>query len=1019
MKQPRDTKESCSYPDATQSSRDSNKEKSSKKEKSIHQLNQNVNKQTGKPSTSRETIIDCDNPRYDSNMSNKKPETLSSLSHAFPDDENDGVTHSPPDIKIRTWLHAFPDKLSIDDWIVGNEIPIEDKVTPLNPISDDNKSDETGEVYHDGIDANRRPSQDRKRSTDCPKRIDEDDTLSQVNKGTKQIGEVIEIDSAASGLKCNASPARIRAKKSCEKIARSKSDIEETVNQGNSSSTTEYDRIAASSSTSVITEQSTANWSRVIQIGKEMKRGRKRKVKKLNVSTEKNKNPPRIVENIRLSPNSRYDSATIATTYNKSEKETNSLSSRQESSDRKQDASDKSLHLSDTKTKSLTETNSQTELCDKDKNIDNSKSTYSMNTSYITLEEGRKVHIMNLNDDQMNKIIGFENIAEDSQCSQNRRHEENAADYRDSSLSPRKRLTVLTPEKLNESIHEIIHDVSVSSDDFRSSSCLAIKRTPRPRETSNVQKTSSGGVSSQSSTPNKASLSLRKKPKLGDNKGTNSPLSSQLPLSHRLAIVKHAEDIGNRKSVDSSVSGELFDRLKVVRRDLNFEVIREDQQRTNQDTVSSIRLKSIIEVEDNDGNVSGIVRQNSKFSRNFIGKSTTSKKSVPKSKSIENQEHQSSVKFMQLGTLIRRRNIKYFFLGKTKHELSMPAEVRVTPICNMQQSVNKSEVHIVTSSDPWNDSQNSSNVTEIENVCFANNLNSNQAVLPICEVSATSTPKRDVDSHLNRKKSTTIVRSSNANQRSDKSIENVTEKNKQYLHQMSRENKSAIREISHTYSGTSNSIKLLSPDKDSQLKFLTIDSPISEREELRRARSIKSAIKGNNFSDGKIKSSRVAVSTLGKARESPVENAHKKRKRMRCTSDMELFEDGSSDRNDDSSDSVSDSSRITVKRDECSKLSKKAISSRLDSNKKRRLSSPYDQDVDVIPSVSKEQDAPGKTFKMSSSNMELESAMHVTKNLKRYYKSIFCQDFLFHYFRRASFLFIFFVIILFYIFSVF
>lgn len=926
-----------------------------------------MNKQTDKPSTSHETIIDCDNPRYDSNVSNKKLETLSSRSRprAFPgENENDGATHSPSDIKIRTWLHTFPDKPSTDDWIVGNEIPIEDKGTPLNPISDDNgKSDGTGEVYHDGIDANRRPSQGRKRSTDCPKRIDEDDTMSQVNKRMRQIGEVIEIDSdSASGLKYNVPPARIRAKKSCEKIARSKSDIEETVNQGNSSSTTEYDRIAASApqslsttSTSAITEQSTANWSRVIQIGKEMKRGKKRNVKKLNVSTEKNRNPPRIVDNIRLSPNSRYDSGTIAATHNKSEKETN-ISSRLESNDRKQDAIDKSLHLSDTKAKSLTETNSQTELCDKDKS-DNSKSTYStMNTSYITLEEGRKVHIMSLNDDQMSKIIGFENTAEDPQ---NRRREENTADYRDSLLSPRKRLTVLTPEKLNESIHEAIHDFPVSSGDYRSSSCLsAEKRTPGPRETSNVQKTSSGAVSSRSSTPIKISLSLRKNLKTGDNNSTKSPQLSQLPLSHRLSVAKHGEDIGDRKSVDSPVSmeGEPFDRLKAVRRDLNFKIIREDQQRTDRDTVSSsIRLKSIIEVEDNDGNVSGIVCQDGKFSRNFTGESATSKKSVPKSRSIENRGHQSSVKFMQLGTLIKRRNIKYFFLGKTKHELSMPAQVQVTPVCNMQQSVSTSEVHVVTSSDPWNDSQNSSNIA-VENVCFANNSNSDQAVSPTCEASATSTPKRD------------------------KSIENVAEENTRYLHQMSHA-ESAIRRISHTRSGTSNSIKLLSPDKDSQLKFLTIDSPISEREELRRARSIKSAIKGNNFSE--MESSLPTASTLDKVRKSPIESASR-RKRMRCASDVELFEDGPSDGNDDSNDSVSDSSRITIKRDGCSKLSEKAISSRLDANKKRRLSSPNDQDVDVIPSVSKEQDAPGKTLKTSSSDTESESAMHVTKNLKRY-----------------------------------
>ncbi|KAL0114928.1 hypothetical protein PUN28_010462 [Cardiocondyla obscurior] len=50
-----------------------------------------------------------------------------------------------------------------------NEIPIKDEARPTNPISD-----ESDEVQQDSISASRRPKQDRKRSTDCPKRIGED-----------------------------------------------------------------------------------------------------------------------------------------------------------------------------------------------------------------------------------------------------------------------------------------------------------------------------------------------------------------------------------------------------------------------------------------------------------------------------------------------------------------------------------------------------------------------------------------------------------------------------------------------------------------------------------------------------------------------------------------------------------------------------------------------------------------------------------------------------------------------------
>jgi len=859
----------------------------------------------------------------------------------------------------------------------------------MNPISDNSgKSDEIGEVHHDGIDASRRPSHARKRSTDCPESINKD-TLSQVNKGARQTDEVIEIDSNASELKYNATHARIRARENHEKnVRKTKSNIEKTVSQDSSSSShkTAYDQVhqisapsCLSTSTSAITEQSSANWSRMMEFGKEMKRARKRKVRKLDVSTKKNNNPPRIVENIMLSPSSRYDTTRIA--RNKNEKETN-VSNRSESNDWKQDAIDESLDLSDAKLLSETDTR---ELFDKGK-ADCSKLTYpTMNTSYITLEEGRQIGIINVNNGT-NKIVD-ENIAKDSQ---NRHREENAADYRDSSLQ-QKELTLLTPEKPNESVHEheIIRNVSqTSADNFGSSSCLpAEKRTPGPRETNNVQETSNGAASSQfqSWTPNKARLSLKRKPGIDDNKCIDSPPLSELPLSHRFSIGKHEEYIA-RKIVDSPVSkdDELFDRLKVVKRDLNFK-IRKDQQRIDRDAVRANVSKNIIEVKDNNGNVSGIVRKDRKLGRNFTGESTVSKKSFStKSKIVENQGRRSLVKFTQSGSLIRRLNVRYFFLGTTKRELSMPAEVRVSPVYNMQQSISRSEVHVAISPQPWNDMQNSSNIV-MENISFTSDSNSNEVIskefpaTSICRASAT--PEKDIESRLNKKKSAMIVQSStNANQRSDKSVENVAEKVAQSPHRTSRPD-TIHRTISRTHPGTSNSIKLLSPDKDSQLKFLKIDSPMSERKESRRANLIKLVNERNNFSE---KNSCLAASTSDKAQESFIKNPCKKRKRIRCANDKESFDDESSDGSDDSNGLMSDSSRTTIIRVKCSESSKKAGSSRLDANKKRRLSSSDDQDIEVI-SVSKKQDAPERKFKTSSSDTESESATHATKNLKRYF----------------------------------
>ncbi|XP_011881705.1 PREDICTED: uncharacterized protein LOC105569674 [Vollenhovia emeryi] len=967
--QPRDTKESCCYPDARQSNSD--KERSSRNETPTRQLNQNAGGQINRPSTSRETTIDCSNrPRCDFNAPNEKSEPISPSPLVSHGDENDNAIHSLPDIKVRTWIHSMPpDILTADDWIAGDEKPIEDKAKSAKPISDDNgKSDETGEVRHGKIDASRRASRGRKRGTVCPKRIDADDALSQVDKGARQIGEVIEIDSAASGLKYKACHARVRAKESHRIAAGSKS-----VNQSKSSSpTAASDRVATSApprpSTSAIAKQS--NWSGMMEFKKEMKRTRKGKMKRLNVSTKKNRDQPRIVENVKLSPSSKFDLSGVSTTSNKSGKATN-VSDRLESSDRKRDASDGSLDLSEVT--SLNKTSRQTESHNESKN-DN------QNASFITLEEGRKLRILNLNANQVGKIIGLESAAEDTQRSPNRRCEENVADCRD---SPRKRSGVPTPEKREEHVHEIIR-VQVprfspalvsqtSTGNFRSSSRLpAEKQTPGPRETRDVQGKSSGAASSQFSTPNKGRLSLRRKPEIDGNRGVASPLSSQLPLSYRILIDKRNEDVSGRKSVDSSVhvDGVPFDRLKVVRRDLNFQAIREDQQRSNQNTVSA-RSGT---VEAGDGNVSGIVRQDGKLGRD----SAAPRRPVPTgSRGLENQGHQSLVKFMQLGALIRQRNIRYFYLGTTKRGCSLPAECRTTPICNMQQSVSAHEA--ATSLNPWTDSLNLRGITVVENTGFANNSSSHQAAskefpaLPsICEAPATSTPKRD----LNRYKSATLVRSSSANHQSDKSIAEGSRS----LREMSRADKSAIHGtiISHTYPGTSNSIKLLSPDKDSQLKFLEIDSP-SEREKARRASSIKSAIKGNNFSE--MESSRLAAS----AQEPFTEGSCKKKKRMRCASDRKLFQDGPDDGwSRDSRHSASDGNRTAVKFDKYSKLSEEASSGRLAANKKRRLSSPDNQDV-AIPSVSKEQDAPGTKFTMSDSDMESRSATRVdTKTLKRH-----------------------------------
>ncbi|CAL1675086.1 unnamed protein product [Lasius platythorax] len=893
-KQPRDTRESCSYSAVNQSSRDSNK-----KDPEIL-IKEYSMRCASKPSTSQEPIID-----NSSSSLNEKTKQLSD-DHSPSADENDNAI-----FKVRTWLHNVPDELSPEsnaDLISNN----------------DNELDTTDEIHDDKNDKSSRTSRRKVQKTIAYiNLIDEDTDTSRVSKNAKakQFHKVIKTtDSAAkSELKYKAIHARVHAKTSMRDA--SKSGVEGTNDQNNSSSTTANDQTRqilaiddsiTSAPTIVSSVQSSAmDWTRMIEFGKETKRGKKkRKMKKLNVSIEKNKKLPRIIKNVKLSQSMKRDLTGITVDHNMSKKENS----------QKQDAIDKNLDLSNakvmaSKASSEASTHNREESTKNKANI----STVSLTNPspetplYVMLEEGgKRIPIINLNSNQVSNIISTENINKDSRASQNRCREKSAeiaAEHCDSLLSSPKRLTVLTPKKLNKSVSEhaeIIRDItqaSVSNLESLSPFVTAKNRTPEPEKNNSTQRTLEEVACSQSlqSPISKARLSLKRKSGIGGNKKTDSPPLSQVSLIDRLSIIE--KDINDSGNVDSPVS--------------------------------------------NDGRV----------------------------------------KFLQMGTMIRRRNVKYFYLNTTKREQSMPAQMQITSVYNIQQSISKSErqqyianmpCNLARSPDRSNKPQDMIDITTMEDTRFVIQAVSKDAELstasPRRKVSATSMPKRDIDHHLNREKTATI--------------EDATEKSAQSLHKPLADN-SAIQKISRVHSRTLNSIKLLSPDKDSQLKFLAIDSPMSEHGETRRAKRQQSELqksvhtKGNNFSTSTMKNSHFAAST-SKAQEPSVENSDKKRKRMRCTGDKELFDDG---RNDDLSDSASDSGRRRIKLDRYNRSSKNAESG-LDASKNRRSSSPNDQNViEVIPLDSEEQDTHARKFKrilpISSSDTESESAEHVARNWKR------------------------------------
>lgn len=843
-----------------------------------------------------------------------------------------------------------------------------------NLISDNhNKLNTTDE-----INENSKSNRSRRKQSSDRQRIDEDTDTSCIKKrslGAKKLSEVIKTHSAATNeLKYKAIHSRIREKTSKKDASNSK--VEKTNNRNNSSLTTANDQTcqisminnSISNTTSTLAVQSSStDWTRMIEFGKETKHGRKRKMKKLNVSTEKNKDTPRIIKNVSLSPSKKYNLSKIVKNNNTSKKKVNN---------QKENAIDKYLELSNAKVmpsqvSSETDTRNQKE-CTKD-NI-NSSTLLSPN---LSIEMQKKEQLLNLTNSQVNEIIGFENINKNSQASQSQCHEERAeivVEHYNLLLSSPKRLTILTPEKLNESVreHEIIRNITQTPVSNFGNSSPAENQTFEPEKNNGTQRIVVEVASSQSlqSPTSKTRLSLKRKSGIEDKKKIDSPLLGQVPLIGKLSIIEK-NDIDDCRNVDSPISknGKLFDRLTTIKRDLNLEMIDKDQLQTNRNTIPGGALSK----RTTDKNASRIICQDKKL----VSHPMTSKKS---SKNINNQG--CPVKFLQMGTMIRRRNVKYFYLGTTKRKQSIPAEVyNITSVHNMQQSINKFDMlqynitttscNLARSPDRSNDSQDTMDM--MENIASVTRTISRGP-----ELSAASTlprkilmPKRDID---HQKKTV---------------IENVTEKSAQSPHKTPHAGNSAIKKISHVYSRTSNSIKLLSPDEDSQLKFLAIDSPMSEHGESRRANSTRQQselekpihTKENNFS--KAKNSHFTPST-SKAQEPSIENFDRK-KRMRYINDKELFDDN---RNDNSSDSASDIGRRGIKLNKYNRSSKNAESD-LDMSKKHRSSFTDDQDViEIISLDSKKQDTRTRKFRrilaISSSDTESESAEHVARNCKRY-----------------------------------
>ncbi|XP_020285635.1 uncharacterized protein LOC109855601 [Pseudomyrmex gracilis] len=890
LKHPRDTRESCSYTDISES----NKKKSSHRS-SARQASANSNRQTDKASTSRKIEHDDNNSRDEllSQVALSDPPVANHLSV-----ENDD-NYCKPDVKVRTWLHSFSGESTAElEERDANETRVTEDET--SSVADNNsKSSRNSEMR---LVKGRRSNRGRKRKNSSERSDDKEDNASRTESETQKPGEEKDIDFYSSGLKYSKIHAKIRKRENKrDEIEEKRSNVDEASKQ-DESATDASDRANTSS----------ANWSRVIEFGKEM-RDKKKKVKKLNVHTEKNK--PKILESIVLTPKSKIDPARLPTrktdgSQSTCRNETNAFESMGDGgTNRRRDAGDRSLRVS---------TPLKQPKIIRDVTNTSTSDHSALETSYITLEENRKIRIVNLNNDQVNEILGF---GVDKDQSQNQR-----APIDHLSQSPSK-LRVLTPEKVNE---QADRGARKTIDCNRSA-----LRTSAEDQNLGSQERDDGDIASRTSgeiefhgmrTPKKSRLSLRRKLTTDDNKNVDSPAER----SHE----KHVID----DRVDSPENVAAPDRLARARRNVSTQIDEDQPPRAVRSATIATTSSSLRSKDEDDR---GIVRRDERLVSDLrSGRSKRLRRS-------KTPERDFRVRFVQLGSMNRRRQTKYYYLGKINRERLLAAEIGNVTVYNMQQSISKSEIKYVANkslsraTSPLNDSQESVIAMETARCFLAKS--SNRAIenpelsasSSACGIAAaTSTPRIDIDR-------TTSRSSIDANARSNEPIE---DKENKRCSKILRDDLvgNAIRDISCV--SLRSSVRILSPDKDSQLKFLDTDSPMSQRAFKRgtsthHRRSVEN-IAEDYFSDKE--QSTVATFASKKQDSSSSEIFEKKKKRKRCITIEGKFEDVES--GNDLSGDVVDDLRSTNDRNGRDKSSKD-VKSDVDANKRRRLSSADDKAI--------------------------------------------------------------------------
>lgn len=1004
MKQPRDTRESYLNTSCSQSNV-SDKRKPTKRQ-SI--LSKPSTSKADVPSTSQQTVIDCDNPRYDTNsLIQPLDPTSSNLTgaHLPPTNEIDNTFSDRPDVKVRTWIHSL---IGEPDIVVKN---IDDEETPLN--------EENASEFQANKDTKKSRSSDARQSDPDAG----ESKFKEIHTGVHEKDDKRSADAKKPDIEESKDDCRVDALPTTSRATHAVTNVPFSVD---------------------------TSWTHVREVAKEM-RGKKRRKRKLNVNIVKVKRKnieenaeqsvetttlttipksgsgPRIIEDIPITVSlSKYKMHNKNATY--FESCTKAASNHpQESNSCEQDLSDAMSRVESANEEAAR----NLEKSFANDKVDFSTSDANYQSANVTLTDDDQLRIRNLNSEQMREIIGFQGYppqkqTDDANVPGRNRHllekmeqdEESEEDTGNmtkefSSPSHRQRLIILTPEKLNESAlqRKANRDggTPTSATKIANSTSCSPAENPAPPVNNSTERNTMLTPGKEAVVPllrletPKPRLSLKR-----TLKPLESPLFSEVSLMERLlSNERHAKSSKGHRTVDSSVSkdGPSIDKVASVRRDLGSHIVGENRPPTVQPTTAATACsKNTLAFESNDGNVGEIVRQDGRPSVEPTESRDTGNR-APEDRGCGF----IPIKFTQLGTMIRRRRVKYYYRGATKREQRFPASVRTLSVYNMQQSISNSEIQRRAGNmsprsfmlSPINDTQDTI-VTVLENVHADKSVaNPDVTVLettrPTLSIPASSTPKKNA----NRARNLDCAETTNATNRPSIAEKTPPSPRTPRTDQNATQNRS---------SHTANSIKLLSPDKDSQLQFLTIDSPVTQysrpasstlliQSQLQEGGN-SAFVKDNNLAE--TRDSQRVANTRGLSSDNYSLQKAKKRKRARAiATSNETFDRGSDVDHDSNDSAVSVNSRSSMIQDDmCNKeihkspdkkthKSQDETSSHKKAGKKRRLSSSHDPDNEVIFSdLNERAKTREKKFKriisISDSDTESESSARATKKSNRY-----------------------------------